>query len=72
MKLLIKTPFEIDVELVDQMPDYLKIANNWVTDQTIEVDEQEMTKLLSYLKFSSFDFNRSNITKIDEITLSWG
>lgn len=72
MKLLINTPFEIDVELVDQMPKYLKISCNWVSDQLIEVDEYEMSKLLSYLTFSSLQFNRTTITQIDDLTISWG
>lgn len=72
MKLLIKTPFEIDVELVDQMPRYLKITSNWVSVQLIDVDEQEMSRLLSFLKFSSFHFNNSIITKVDDLTLSCG
>lgn len=72
MKLLIKTPFEIDVELVDQMPRYLKFTSNWVSEQIIELNEKDMTLLLSYLRYSSHCFNNSSITKIDELTLSWG
>lgn len=72
MKLLIKKPFELDVELVDQMPKYLKIKSNWVYDQVIEVSDAEMNQLLFLLNYCSFQFNHTTIEQIDEITLSWG
>ena len=72
MKLVINTPFELDVELVDHKPNYLKVKSNWVTGQTIDVDETEMIHLLGFLNFSSQQFNHSTIKKVDELTLSWG
>jgi|LakMenE01Jun11ns_1017448.scaffolds.fasta_scaffold8395217_1 hypothetical protein len=72
MKLSINKPFELDVELVDYKPNYLKISSNWVSVQTIEVDEAEMTKLLSYLNFSSDQFRLININKIDDFSFFWG
>ena len=72
MKLLIKKPFEIDVELVDQAPKYLYFRFNWVLDQTIDVDTSEMQLLIAFLHYSSMEFNIKNIICIDEKTLSWG
>jgi hypothetical protein len=72
MKLSINKPFELDVELIDYKPNYLKISSNWVSVQTIEVDEAEMTKLLSYLNFSSDQFRLININKIDDFSFFWG
>jgi hypothetical protein len=72
MKLLIKTPFELDVELVDMMPKYLKFNSNWVSIQTIETTNEEMIALISLLNFSSHDFISSQIVKLDDLTLIWG
>ena len=72
MKLLIKKPFELDVELVDHKPIYLYVKFNWVIDQIIEVDEVEMINLLAFLNYSSFQFNHQSLTKVDDLTLSWG
>lgn len=72
MKLLIKKPFEFDVELFDQLPTYLKLSSNWVVEQSIEVTETDMTSLLSILNYSSYQFNHTAITYIDNSTISWG
>lgn len=72
MKLLINQPFELDVELVDQIPKYVITKLNWVSDQTIDLDEEEMSKLLIFLNFCSPEFNCTTIKNIDNSTLSWG
>lgn len=72
MKLLIKTPFELDVELVDMMPKYLKFNSNWVSIQTIDIADDEMTVLISMLKFSSNNFKSNQLIKLDDLTLIWG
>lgn len=72
MKLLIKKPFEIDVELVDHKPSYLLVRFNWVIDQSIDVDTTEMQHLIAFLNYSSTEFKNICITLIDEKTLSWG
>lgn len=72
MKLSINTPFELDVELVDHKPNYLKVSSNWVVVQTIEIDDIDMQRLLSYLNFSSRQFSLVGITRIDDTSLVWG
>ena len=72
MKLIIKHPFEIDVELVDYKPNCLLVKFNWVSNQIIVVSPNEMQTLISFLKFSSTEFNRCSVSSIDETTLSWG
>jgi hypothetical protein len=72
MKLLINTPFELDVELVDQMPKYLKFNSNWVSIQSVETSDSEMSTLIAMLKFSSDKFEPDQLTKIDEFTIAWG
>lgn len=72
MKLLINAPFELDVELVDQMPKYLKFNSNWVSIQTIETSDSEMSILISMLKFSSTKFYPEQLIKVDEFTIAWG
>lgn len=72
MKLLINAPFELDVELVDQMPKYLKFNSNWVSIQTIETSDSEMSILISMLKFSSTKFYPEQLIKVDDFTIAWG
>ena len=72
MKLMIKKPFEVDVEMVDMVPSYIKLKFNLVLTQSIEIDEEEMNNLISFLNFSSYQFNHSIITSIDNSTISWG
>ena len=69
---MIKKPFEVDVEMVDMVPSYIKLKFNLVLTQSIEIDEEEMNNLISFLNFSSYQFNHSNITSIDNSTISWG
>lgn len=71
MKLIINTRFELDVELVDEKPKYLKTSSNIVIEQTINVSEDEMMYLLSYLNFSSDQFNDVEPLELDENTLYW-
>ena len=69
MKLIIKHPFEIDVELVDYKPNCLLVKFNWVKNQIIDVSLNEMQTLISFLKFSSTEFrdaiSDNNIQLID-------
>ena len=61
MILKIKTVFDIDTELVDQINRSVSIDSNHVKIQDIELPEKEMQMLLSCLQFSS------NTFKIDEL-----
>jgi len=72
MKLLINSPFELDVELVDQMPSYLKVSRNWVSRQLVELPSSEMPHLINLLNYCSPQFNNTAISIIDKVTLAWG
>lgn len=70
MILKIKTAFDVDVELVDQLTNSVSIERNHVVPQEIELPENEMNNLLSCLQFSSSTFKINKLTKFDN-TLIW-
>ena len=45
MKLIINKPFEVDVELSDFIPKYLCIKFNLVCDQSVELENNEISHL---------------------------
>lgn len=71
MILLINTRFEIDSELADQIPSYVKIDRTWITKQVINVSNNEMILLLSLLNVSSNTFDYKKLNRIDNKTLVW-
>jgi hypothetical protein len=64
MNLQVIRPFEIDVELADQLPVKVRLRFNKVMPQSIDIDLIELQQLLMIFKFSSDDFTE-NCVQID-------
>ncbi len=64
MNLQVIRPFEIDVELADQLPVKVRLKFNKVMPQSIDIGLIELQQLLMIFKFSSDDFTE-NCVQID-------
>lgn len=72
MNLFINKNIVIDVELIDQLPSFVKVDRLCVTDQSIILPDSEMNMLLSILTLCSSSFNKNDIIYKDSQTLLWG